>query len=459
MLRSVPIPSYPSSTAACRPTGASALKWLPTARLGSLLIGCFAAACDDGGTPRPTEPLPEAPTAVSLYDEGNAQNASDFAVEFVLGGDLSVVTGARVVLLAEGSTPLTDESARGLPSPDRYEEELATTPLMRIPLRAGLLDVDGNAVLPGASYRAQVVSVLGGGSTLASEPGAATVLEITDLVETFGGSFSASGGVAVSDQGLIYVADFGTTLQTPNGTRVHELTPEGERRVFADGLSGASGNAFDIDGVLYQSSIAAGTVSAISPAGVVSPHSSGHAGPVGIAALSDGTLFVSNCNGNSIRRVTPSGNASVYASGAPLSCPNGIAADADGNLYPVNFNDGRVLKITPNGAMTTLATIAGGGNGHVTFANSRLYVVDRSGHGVWEVTLDGSVRRIAGSGSRGKRDGAALAAEFSLPNGIAASASGDTLYVNDVLATTGTGLNPVVMRRIILDQSKGAAGS
>jgi hypothetical protein len=54
------------------------------------------------------------------------------------------------------------------------------------------------------------------------------------------------GGVAIDAIGNIYVADFGEV--------VWKLTLEGERREFASGLYGASGNAIDKQGNLLQSS-------------------------------------------------------------------------------------------------------------------------------------------------------------------------------------------------------------
>ncbi|MCB0264900.1 MAG: T9SS type A sorting domain-containing protein, partial [Calditrichaeota bacterium] len=128
--------------------------------------------------------------------------------------------------------------------------------------------------------------------------------------------------------------------------------------------------------------------------------------------------------------------------------------DDAGNLYTCNFSDGKVIKITPAGAVSELATIPGNNNGHLTFANGRLYVVARCANQIYEVTLAGEVSLLAGSGIRGNADGPALEATFSLPNGITASSTGDTLYVNDDKFLGGdcinTQLNPVAVRMIIL---------
>lgn len=80
-----------------------------------------------------------------------------------------------------------------------------------------------------------------------------------------------------------------------------------------------------------------------------------------------------------------------------------------------------------------LATIPGGGNGHVAIAAGGMYVTSFQGHRIYRVTNDGTVSLLAGTGAIGQGDGAAVDAVFSWPNGIAAGPTGDRLYVNDYL--------------------------
>lgn len=273
------------------------------------------------------------------------------------------------------------------------------------------------------------------------------------VVSTMPGSLNASGNVSVDTEGNIYIADYGVALPTSNGMNVFKMTPEGMVSIFASGFNGASGNAFDSEGNLFQSNIGLGAIMKITPAGVVSTYSTGHVVPIGVEFDSEGNLFVSNCGANRIDLVTPDGASSVFAASTLLNCPNGMAIDNDNNIYTVNFGDGWVIKTSRFGEVSRLAFIPGNNNGHVTFANGVLYVVARSAHQIYQVTLDGDVSLLAGSGMRGKADGSALEAEFSLPNGIDASPTGDTLYVNDMVSSTDvTGLNPVVVRRIILSE-------
>lgn len=281
-------------------------------------------------------------------------------------------------------------------------------------------------------------------------------------VETITDAFNASGGVVRGPEGHIYVADFGIRLNNANGTTVYRIMPEGQQRVFATGFAGASGNAFDSEGNLYQSNIAGGRISKVTPDGTVSTFATtGINGPVGIAVDSQDNVFVANCGDHTIRKITPDGTSTAFAANALFACPNGLTIDENDNLYTSNFNNGNVIKITPDGTVSLLATIPGGNNGHLTYTHGQLYVVARCANRIYRLSLTGQRTLLAGSGARGNADGPATQATFSIPNGIAASVTGDTLYVNDAVPTTGGcvggSLNPIVLRRIILNTATGVA--
>lgn len=272
-------------------------------------------------------------------------------------------------------------------------------------------------------------------------------------VSTLTESFDGSGGLTVAEDGFIYVADFGESLNNGNGKTVSKIDPiTGEVVLFAEGLNGASGNTFSSDGTLFQSNIRGQSVSQITPEGQVSAFSeNGLASPVGLAFDQDGNLFVSNCGGGgSIQKIEPDGTSSRFSESALLSCPNGLTIDNSGILYTANFNNSDVVKILPDGTTELLVTLPGSSNSHLTFANGVLYVLSRSGHKLYEVTLDGQVSIIAGTGSSGNTDGSAEQATFSVPNGIDVSPDGSKIYVTSGIPGQGSQLNPVLVRVVEL---------
>ncbi len=253
-----------------------------------------------------------------------------------------------------------------------------------------------------------------------------------EMVHTVGDTLVGGvGGVAVDALGFIYVADFRET--------VYRIHPDGRSEVFATGLYGASGNAVDAQGNLYQASFNGHSITRIDRHGDQEVVAEGLSGPVGIAAGSD-ALFVCNCQSNTIARVVPGGEVSTFAESPLLNCPNGITLAPNGNLYVVNFGDEKMLQITPDGAVSEFATLPGGGNGHVTVARGTLYATSFQGQRVYRVSMSGDVSLLAGTGAFGEKDGPALKATFTFPNGIAAGPQGDRVYINDYINRSPPGL-------------------
>ena len=283
---------------------------------------------------------------------------------------------------------------------------------------------------------------------LLTSPILASAQEVSTLVS----SINASGGISFGPDGNIYVADFGILLNNANGTTVYKVTPQGAVSTFATGFSGASGNDFDANGNLIQANIAASRIDRISPSGVrTTIANTGLQGPVGVAVASNGDIFVANCGGNSISRIS-NGVVSDFVVGSGLSCPNGLTFDPEGNLYTINFNNGGIYKIDPQGQIALLATTPrsifrpSGGNGHIVYGNGRMYLTNNANSQIFEMTLDGKLSVLAGSGALGNQDGSAEQATFSLPNGIAISPDGRYLYVNSAQYTAPGALDPATFQ-------------
>src|SRR5438067_3382995 len=270
------------------------------------------------------------------------------------------------------------------------------------------------------------------------------IRSLTGLIEGH-----AVGGVTIDALGNIYVADFGET--------VWKITPEGERHVFASGLYGASGNAIDNEGNLLKADFYGDSITKIDREGQATPFvTSGLSCPVGIAVNKQtGDMYVANCRSNSIAKVAKDGAVSSFAKSDLLNCPNGICFDREGNLYVVNFRDNKMLKIDPKGTVASFATISEKGLGHLCFKEDRFYVTAFHSHGIYEVTLDGTVKRILGNGKRGIVDGASAKARLSFPNGIACDPWSRRLYINEYVNDSEASLpRRTIVREVALEAAK-----
>src|SRR5213080_5326354 len=259
----------------------------------------------------------------------------------------------------------------------------------------------------------------------------------------------STGGVTVDALGNIYVADFGEI--------VWKITPEGKRDVFASGLYGASGNAIDHEGNLLQSNFYGNSITKIDRKGQAQPFvTSGLSGPVGIAVnRQTGDVYVANCRGNSIAKIATDGTVSSFAKSDLFKCPNGISFGPEGNLFVVNYRDNKMLKIDPKGVVTPFTTVSEKGLGHLCFKDDRFYVTASQSHAIYEVTLDGTAKRILGNGERGIVDGAGANARLSFPNGIAYSLYGPRLYINEFVNESASALpRRAIIREIVLEASK-----
>ena len=248
----------------------------------------------------------------------------------------------------------------------------------------------------------------------------------------------ASGGVTFGPDGNVYVSDFGPALGTASvNTKVYKVEyGTWEVSEFASGFMGASGSRFDSQGNFYQSNPSGGRVSKRSTSGTINYFwsTTGMSAPIGLVDDGNDTLYVCNCGNNTVRKIAPSGSSTLFATSPFFNCPNGITRDPAGNLYACNFNDGRIIKMTPQGNASLFITLpvnGGVGNGHLTYSNGYLFVATIGTGQIFKISLNGQSEHIAGVPfGFSNNDGPALQATFSKPNGIAASFTGDTLWVN-----------------------------
>ena len=178
-------------------------------------------------------------------------------------------------------------------------------------------------------WRAHVTTLAGDGSP-----------SFRDATKSAPSAFSDPFGIAINDDGVIFIADAG------DSNRIRKLTPDGSVTTVAGSVEGYA------DGP--------GTQAAFNT-------------PSGLALDSEGNLFVADTGNNRIRKITPAGLVSTvagdgtagYVDGpgtqAQFDGPIGLAVDTKGNIYVADTYNDRVRKITSDGVVTT---VAGAGLGY-----------------------------------------------------------------------------------------------
>lgn len=180
--------------------------------------------------------------------------------------------------------------------------------------------------------------------------------------------------------------------------------------------------------------------------------------PIGVAVDSKGTVYVADAGANRIRKIAKDGTVTTVAgsgeggasngaaAAATFRGPRGVAVGPDGTVYVADTGNHVIRSISPSGTVATLAGSAGKkglknapGAGALFNApigitvgpDGSLYVTEFDNHTVRLVSKDGKVvRQIAGTGTKGFKDEAALKAQFDSPVGIAVDAKG-VVYVAD----------------------------
>jgi len=162
------------------------------------------------------------------------------------------------------------------------------------------------------------------GNLYVANTGNGSVSKVTaaGVVSTFASGFSGPFGLAFDKAGNLYVAN------SSNGT-VSLVTPSGVTSTFASGLNQPVGLAFDTQGNLFvASTTSSGTVVLAN-----------NALTTGLSAIPGSIIIVGPpppANG-SISEVSPSGVVSSFATG--LYSPSDMLSDAAGNLYVTDSDD------------------------------------------------------------------------------------------------------------------------
>jgi len=235
-------------------------------------------------------------------------------------------------------------------------------------------------------------------------------------------------GIAWGKSGQVFTLDFVTG-------EIFEVENNGQISKIGQG-NGALGGAVDQEGSFYFSEFNTGNVIKIDTAKNRSIYCNGLIGPAGILIDDENQImYVANYSGNRISEIDMAAatiEATTLASGGLINGPDGLAFDPEGNIISANFNDNSIQKITPEGEVTRFTTITSSPNsGYIVRRGDHYLIAGANSPNIYSISLEGEVRRFAGTGVVGYQDGEVAQAQFRFPNGIAIAPSGDTLVITE----------------------------
>ena len=194
---------------------------------------------------------------------------------------------------------------------------------------------------------------------------------------------------------------------------------------LASGLSYPEGIAISNQGAIYVADTNNNRVVTVSASGVINPISlNGYTlnGPGAVALDSVGNLYIADSNNARVLEVS-GGNISVIAAAPILSFPIALAVDSNNNLYIGDGNNSAVYKVTSGGSPMKIAI----GNISNLFPQAlladtlgNLYIADGNSNNIYELP----------SGSSTAQNVNPNGLTLSSPSGLASDAAGD-LFVLD----------------------------
>jgi sugar lactone lactonase YvrE len=239
-------------------------------------------------------------------------------------------------------------------------------------------------------------------------------------------SANATVGIALGDDGTIYVADADNQL-------VRKITRAG----FMTTLAG-TGTQGAIDGTAINAQFSA---------------------PTGIAVDSSGNVYIGDKSSYTIRKIAPDGVVSTLAglsgtkgaadgkgAAARFVDVSEITVDRSGALIVADTGNSAIRRVSPDGVVTTIAGVlpSRGSNDGPPLASrfytpsglardnaGNIYLGDTDNFAIRKLNAGGDVSTLAGkAGVKGSQDGVGLAATFTFPQSIALDQQG-SIYVAD----------------------------
>ena len=276
------------------------------------------------------------------------------------------------------------------------------------------------------------------------------------LIAVVAGACGGGGGSPDASPDAYIAPPFTNGVSTLDGFGDHGLV-DGDRNTAK--FSNPVNTALGPDGKIYIADFDNGAIRRADPQGNVDTvyTSTTFVRPFGLAFGADGTLYVSTDNDDTGAHDPMTGTvwkldltakpvtATVIVRG--IGRARGLAVLPDGKLVMTDFLHDTIRTLDPTSGNITL--IAGAQDvpgfmdgdmsvarfnapyGVVVIPGPKLIVADFENQRLREVALDGTTSTIAGNGTPGYMDGAALSAQFHHPESLAIDGSG-TIYIGDI---------------------------
>ncbi|MHB8127110.1 MAG: cell wall-binding repeat-containing protein [Desulfitobacteriaceae bacterium] len=302
--------------------------------------------------------------------------------------------------------------------------------------------------------------------------------------------FTLPSGIAGTKDGTVYVSDTQnqrirailpggsviTVAGTSNGKDNYGRLIGG----FQDGeamkamFNQPKGLAVDEEGNIYVADSGNGAIRLIDKSGQVKTLIKGLNYPSDIVLGKDGEFYVSETLNHRVLRLLKNGTSTVLAGGgyvmkdnwlkggyadgqgimAQFNEPSGLALGPNGSLYVADSGNQRIRVISMLGEVATLAGSAdplinnadylavgfqdGPGStakfafpsGLTVAADGTVYVADTYNHRIREITKEGMVKTLAGTGVHGKQNGFLELTQFDCPYAVKLNKDGNLLIID-----------------------------
>jgi sugar lactone lactonase YvrE len=306
---------------------------------------------------------------------------------------------------------------------------------------------DGGSATAAELLEPAALSLDSAGNTLIADTGTQRVRKVSP-----GGVISTVAGTGVAAAGADVASGATTTLNYPMGVaadrsgnvliaethahRIRQVSPDGTiRTVMGTGSPGTGPEGLPPTQTMLR-------------------------GPRGLCMDHNGALYVADTANHRILQWTPGGTVlTVAGNGSPgsagdggqarlaqLQQPYACSVDSFGDLYIADTFNHRIRKVDSTGIITTVAgTGVAGYSGDETAAtaanlnmpqgvtaddNGDIFISDTNNSRIRQVTPDGVIHTIAGTGAAayGGDGGAALNAQIDSPGGIVLDGAGDLFF-------------------------------